>query len=44
VRSRAELRGVAFGGFASGTDTLAARGLGYEHLDRLAPEHLYGVR
>src|ERR1700678_3771302 len=25
-------------------DALAARGLGYEHLDQLALEHLYGVR
>jgi xylose isomerase len=25
-------------------DALAKRGLGYEHLDQLALEHLYGVR
>jgi hypothetical protein len=25
-------------------DTLAQRGLAYEHLDQLALEHLYGVR
>ena len=31
-------------GFTPGTDALAARGMGYEHLDQLALEHLYGVR
>jgi xylose isomerase len=31
-------------GFTPDIDTLAARGLAYEHLDQLALEHLYGVR
>jgi len=33
-------------GAASSTDVeaLAVRGMGYEHLDQLALEHLYGVR
>jgi xylose isomerase len=25
-------------------EALGARGMGYEHLDQLAMEHLYGVR
>ena len=29
---------------AADVDTLAKRGLAYEHLDQLALEHLYGVR
>ena len=31
-------------GFTPDIETLGARGLGYEHLDQLALEHLYGVR
>jgi xylose isomerase len=31
-------------GFTPDIETLAARGLAYEHLDQLALEHLYGVR
>ena len=31
-------------GFTPDIETLGARGLGYEHLDQLALEHLYGIR
>jgi hypothetical protein len=31
-------------GFTPDIGTLAARGLAYEHLAQLAPEHLYGIR
>ena len=31
-------------GYTPDIEALAARGLGYEHLDQLALEHLYGIR
>ena len=31
-------------GFTPGIDALATRGMGFERLDQLALEHLYGVR
>ena len=39
-----EAVGVADGTGHGDTDAEAARGVGFEHLDQLALEHLYGVR